>query len=132
VLGALVVVGSLVLPWYDIAFSRVSQTGLGAFGFAHAALLTSVGAAIGLIMIIARGYSLPRPFSEGVLLVVAGAWASVLAVYLMLDRPDELAGRIDVGLRPGVFVALAGALAVIVGGLRVRREERTRRPDDGV
>jgi hypothetical protein len=127
VLGALTVAGSLVLPWYDVAFTRITRTGIGSFDFAHTALLVTVGAAVGLIILVARGYVLPRPFSEGVLLVVAGAWASILAVYLMFDRPEQLAGSTEVGLRPGIFVALGGALAVVAGGMRVRSEERHRR-----
>jgi hypothetical protein len=132
VLGALVVAASLVMPWYDFAFSRVSQTGLEGFGFAHAALLITVGAAVGLILGLSRGYVLPRPFAEGVLIAVAGAWASALIVYLMLDRPEQLAGSTEIGLGLGAFVALGGTLAVVLGGLRLRRETLARRRDGGV
>jgi hypothetical protein len=132
ILGAVVVAASLVLPWYDVAFSRVSETGLASFGFAHAALLLTVGAAVALILVLTRGYVLPRPFAEGVLLAIAGAWASVLVVYLMLDRPEQLAGSTEVGLRLGAFVALAGTLALVLGGLRLRRESLPRRRDDSV
>ena len=122
VLGAVVVVASLILPWYDVAFSKVAETGIESFGFAHLALLLTVGSAVGLIVLSTRGYLLPRPLSEGVLLAVAGGWACMLAAYLMLDRPEQLEGSTNVGLRLGGFVALGGAIALVVGGLRLRRD----------
>jgi hypothetical protein len=132
ILGALVVAASLVIPWYDVAFADVSETALEGFGFAHAALLITVGAAVALIGALTRGYVLPRPFAEGVLITVAGAWASLLVVYLMLDRPEQLAGSTEVGLRLGAFVALGGTLALVLGGLRLRRETLIGRRDGGV
>lgn len=121
------VAASLILPWYDVAFSQVAETGLESFGFAHLALLLTVGSAVGLILLATRGYLLPRPLSEGVLLAIAGSWACVLVAYLMLDRPEQLEGSTNVGLRLGAFVALGGAIALIVGGLRLRRDARSLR-----
>jgi hypothetical protein len=132
ILGALMVAGSLVLPWYDVAFTDFSRTALDQFGFAHVALLLTVGSAVALIMRAKQGYVLPRPLSEGVLLAVGGGWAALLVAYLMLDRPEQLEGSTNVGLRLGGFVALGGAIALIVGGLRVRRDARRRRLKSGV
>jgi hypothetical protein len=126
VLGALVVVASLFLPWYGIDVDRVSQTALSGFGFGHAALVVTVGATVGLIVALTGGYVLPRPFSEGVLLMVAGTWAAALVVYQMFDRPEQLAGTTDVGVRMGPFVAIAGALAIVVAGARLRVQEAKR------
>jgi hypothetical protein len=39
----------------------------------------------------------------------------------MLDRPEEIP---ELHLRYGIFVALGGSLAILVGGLRLRRDER--------
>ena len=75
-LGAVAVAGSLLFPWYGIElelFGGFSQTGLEAFNFAHAALLLTAAAALGLIWLCARGYELPRPLGEGALLIAAGA-----------------------------------------------------------
>ena len=122
--GALVVVGSMLFPWYGIQFGPgPSQTGLDSFGPGQIALLLTVGAALYLIARCATGYELPRPLNEGGLLAAAGAWASVLVAYLMIDRPDAIAGHTEIHLRYGIFVALGGALALLVGGLRLRRNE---------
>jgi hypothetical protein len=121
--GALAVPVSLLLPWYGIPISDLSQTGLAAFGFAHLALLITVGAALLLVMRMSAGHPLPRPLREGTLVAAAGVWATLLVGYLMLDRPDQLADSTRVGLRFGVFVALAGTLALMLGGLRLRSEQ---------
>lgn len=123
--GALAVAGSMLFPWYGVEFSSgLSLTGLDSFGLGQLALLLTVGAALYLIVRCATGYELPRPLGQGGLLAAAGAWSAVLAGYLMLDRPDEIAGRTGIHLRYGVFVALGGSLAILVGGLRLRRDNR--------
>ena len=82
-----------------------------------------MGAALYLIARCAGGYELPRPLREGSLLAVAGGWAAILVGYLMLDKPDEISGYTDIHLRYGIFVALGGSLALLLGGLRLRRDE---------
>jgi hypothetical protein len=122
-LGALAVPGSMLFPWYGIEFSSgLSQTGLDSFGLGQLALLLTVGAAIYLIARCASGYELPRPLREGSLLALAGGWSAVLVGYLMLDKP-EIPGHPTIHLRYGIFVALGGSLALLLGGLRLRRDE---------
>jgi hypothetical protein len=120
--GAVAVAGSILFPWYGVEFSSgLSLTGLDSFGLGQLALLLTVAAALYLIARCATGYELPRPLRQGSLLAAAGAWSAVLVGYLMLDRPDEIA---ELHLRYGIFVALGGSLAILVGGLRLRRDER--------
>jgi len=126
--GALAVFVSLLLPWYGIALGNgLSVTGLDRFGFAHAALLITVGAAIFLVAREASGRAMPRPLRAAELVAVAGTWGALLCFFLMADQPDELAGRPDVQLRYGIFVALGGCLAIVVGGLRMRVEHPSER-----
>jgi hypothetical protein len=129
-LGSVAVAGSLLFPWYGIElelFGGFSQTGLEAFNSAHAALLLTAAAALGLIWLCARGDELPRPLGEGALLIAAGLWTAVLVAYLAIDRPDEIAGFDRVRLRYGAFVALGGAAAVVLGGIRLRLARPPRR-----
>ena len=122
-LGALACAGSLLLPWYGIElelFNGFSQTGLEAFTFAHAALVLTALAALALIVRCGAGYVPPRPLSEGGALIAAGAWAGLIVAYSAIDRPSDIAGFGHVRLRYGVFVALAGAAAMVAGGLRLR------------
>ena len=121
--GAIAVAASMLLPWYGIPFGDgLSVTGLDAFGFAAAALLVTVAAAVLLIAREALGRTLPRPLRAAELIVVAGAWGALLCVYLVFDRPDELGGSFDVSPRLGVFVALGGCIAIGLGGMRMRVE----------
>jgi hypothetical protein len=120
----------MLLPWYGIQFGPgLSQTGFDSFGLGELALLLTAGAALFLIARCAGGYVLPRPLSEGALLAVAGAWAALLVAYLMIDRPDEISGHTDIHLRYGIFVAMGGALALLLGGLRLRRDRIHSPPD---
>jgi hypothetical protein len=123
--GAFVVAGSMLFPWYGIQFGPgLSETGFDSFGLGQLALLLTAGAALYLIVRCGSGYELPRPLGEGSLLAAAGAWASALVAYLMIDRPDEIAGYTDIHLRYGIFIAMGGAIALLVGGLRLRRKQR--------
>jgi hypothetical protein len=122
--GALAVAGSMLFPWYGIEFSSgLSQTGFDSFGLGQLALLLTIGAALYVLVRSATGHELPRPLRQGSLLAVAGAWSAVLVGYLMLDRPNEISGFTHIHLRYGIFVALGGSLAMLIGGLRLRRDE---------
>jgi hypothetical protein len=122
--GALATLGSMLFPWYGIRFGPgLSQTGFDSFGLGQLALALTVAAALYLIFRCASGYELPRPLHEGTLLALAGAWSAVLVGYLMLDRPDEISGHTHIHLRYGIWVAMGGAAAMLVGGLRLRRTE---------
>jgi hypothetical protein len=125
-LGALAIPVTLGLPWYGIPISNLAQTGGSSFGWAHAALLLTAGAVLFLLWRVARGYELPRPLTVGGLLAVAGTWATLLVIYLMVERPDELAGYGRVNLRYGILIAAAASLAILVGARHPRRRGTNR------
>jgi hypothetical protein len=127
-LGALICAGATVLPWYKAPLGDLVQTGIGTFGFAMAAQLITVGAALGLLLEVGRGRRPPMPLHEGTLLAAAGIWAGVIVAYCMFDRPQfVLAGfNQDYSLAYGIFVALGGAGVLTIAGLRIRRTELVR------
>jgi hypothetical protein len=131
VIGAAIMVGSLLLPWYQSPISNdLVLTGIGAFGWAEGALLLIAGATTYLALQGGGGYIPPRPLREWALFVAAGSWAAAIVVYRMFDRPPfTLGGRDEpYDLHYAIFVALAGAAIIIAAGLRMRPRERAKRP----
>jgi len=131
VIGAAVMVGSLVLPWYQSPISNdLVLTGIGAFGWAEGALVLVAVAAVFLALRCGGGYVPPRPLREWALLVVAGAWSAAIVLYRIADRPRfTLAGHDEpYDLHYAIFVALAGAVVIVIAGLRMRPRERAKRP----
>jgi hypothetical protein len=124
--GALVVIASLLLPWYGAPIANdLVKTGFGNFNFATAAMLLTAAAAIYLIIEVGDGYRPPRPLTVGTLLIVAGVWTALLILYQMIDRPQFHFDTLndDYNVRYGTFVALGGAAAIVLAGTRRRVRE---------
>jgi len=131
VVGAAVMVGSLLLPWYESPISNdLVLTGFGAFGWAEAALILIAAATVFLALQGGGGYVLPRPLREWALFVAAGSWAAAIVLYRIADRPRfTLAGHDEpYDLHYAIFVALTGAVIIVMAGLRMRPRERAKRP----
>ena len=131
VIGAAVMVGSLVLPWYQSPISSdLVLTGVGAFGWAEGALVLVAAASVFLALKCGGGYVPPRPLREWALFVLAGSWSVLIVLYRIADRPRfTLAGHDEpYDLHYAIFVALAGAALIVVAGLRMRPLEHAERP----
>ena len=111
-IGVGIVAVSLLLPWYGVAFNDLVRTGVGSLSFLEVAIIITLGATAYLIVRSERGPVFPRPLHVGTLIALGGAWTIVLVIYRIVVRPDL-----------GIFVALAGGVLVVVGGLRCRRDE---------
>ena len=131
VIGAAVMVGSLALPWYQSPISNdLVLTGIGAFGWAEGALVLIAAATVFLALQGGGGYVPPRPLREWALFVLAGCWAALIVLYRIADRPRfTLAGHDEpYNLHYAIFVALAGAVLIVMAGLRMRPRERAKHP----
>lgn len=142
VLGVAAIVASLVLPWYDAGVADLVKTGLGAFGFAEAAILLTCAATVVLSLRVGGGYVPPRPLTEWGLFTAAGAWIALIVLYRMIDRPELSIAELerDYRLGWGIFVALGGAALIVAAGLQSRarlarkrraRDDRPQRPGGG-
>ncbi len=132
-LGAIVCLASLPLPWYELRFtSGLGKSGFGSFGFAEAALVITLAAALALLVRVGAGRRPPLPLHEGTLLAVAGAWSAAIVGYLMFDRPTAIFADFptDYRLGYGIFVALGGAVVLTLAGLRIRRDELARQAEE--
>ena len=132
VIGAGIMVASLFLPWYQSPISNdLVVTGISTFGWAEGALVLIAAATTFLALQGGGGYIPPRPLREWGLFVAAGSWATLIVLYRIADRPRfTLAGHDEpYDLHYAIFVALAGAVIIVVAGLRMRPSERAKRPE---
>ncbi|HEY6771314.1 MAG TPA: hypothetical protein VI035_02575, partial [Solirubrobacterales bacterium] len=104
--------------------------GISAFGWAEGALVLIAAATAFLALRGGGGYVPPRPLREWGLFVAAGTWAALIVLYRIADRPRfTLAGHDEpYDLHYAIFVALAGAVMIVIAGLRMRPRERAKRP----
>jgi hypothetical protein len=86
-----------------------------------------------LVLLLRRGERkvFHLPLSDGTLIAAAGAWATFLVVFRMLDPPTRTVGGTtsDYGIRWGVLVALCSALLLAVAGVRARRRRHRGEPE---
>jgi hypothetical protein len=117
-LGAVCVIVSLFLPWYE------SATGsLGAwdtFGPALALLILAAAAALGLAAATLTERSTALPVAAAVWSTLFATVALIAAVVRLLERPDHASS-----LCAGAWLAFAGALAMLAGSWQSMRDERT-------
>jgi hypothetical protein len=117
-LGALCVVVSLFLPWYE------GSTGtLGAwdtFGPAIALLIAAAVAALGLVAATVTERSTALPVAAAVWSTLFAIVALIAAVVRLLERPDHASS-----ICAGAWLAFAGALAMLTGSWQSMRDERT-------
>ncbi|HXW59615.1 MAG TPA: hypothetical protein VEJ23_09095 [Solirubrobacteraceae bacterium] len=115
--GAICVIVALMLPWYESAAGKLSAW--DTFGPAVALLIAAAAAALALFIsaLTERGPALPVAVEVwSTLLAIA---AVVAAVVRVLERPQG-ATR----LCAGAWVALAGAVLMLVGSWQAMRDER--------
>lgn len=123
--GAVCAIVALALPWYGGA---AGGSGAGAagrldawstFGPAIVLLLIAVLAALVLVLANLFEHNPATPVASAVWSTFFGLVASVCALVRIFERPDGATG-----LQAGAWLALAGAVAIVVGGWQSMRDER--------
>jgi hypothetical protein len=135
-LAAIAAIGlfvSMFLPWYSQTdtvvvgntahASQASLSAFASFSFVEAAVLLVSAGVLGMLFARADGRAFRLPGGDGTIVLLAGCWAALLIFYRTLDKPG-LHGtqRITatVGVKWGIFVALAAAGLLAYAGSRMR------------
>jgi hypothetical protein len=115
--GALCVVFSLFLPWYEGASGSLSAW--ETFGPATVLLLVAAAAALGLAASTVAERSTALPVAAAVWSTLFAILALIAAVVRVFERPDHAS---SVGA--GAWLALAGTAAMLAGSWQSMRDER--------
>jgi drug/metabolite transporter (DMT)-like permease len=115
--GSACVVASLLLPWYDSPLGTLDAW--DTFGGAVILLLAALCAALAMVASALTERSPALPVATAVWCVVLGLAGLIAAVVRVLERPDHATA-----LRPGAWLALVGAAAILVGAWLAIRDER--------
>jgi hypothetical protein len=133
-LSALVLFGSLFLPWFgtgDNQFSEIDGqrgdfTAWEIFSTLDWLLVAACSAPFILSWIVARAHKLTWAPGEVTMIVGITAFALILINGVILGKPGD---TVDVEFRIGYFVAMLGALGICVGGFfRQAFYQRGRKP----
>lgn len=135
--AAAALAGSLLLPWYQKSFVpggtevfvQQNVSAFGVFSFVEAAVLLVAAAVLYLIWARAHRRAFHLPGGDGFVISLAGAWAGMLLVWRLFDKPEADGGAATVGIQWGIFGAMLAAGAVIAAGARVRAADRPEPPN---
>jgi hypothetical protein len=118
--GAICLIVSLTLPWYENADGKLSAW--STFGPAVVLLIAATIAALVLVIATITERTPALPVAAAVWGVPFGLLGVVAAIVRVLERPDHATS-----LCAGAWLALVGAVAVLVGVWQSMRDERTSR-----
>ena len=130
---------TLFLPWYEKSFfdttgpqarpQSASLSAFGVFSFVEAAILLVAAGVLYLVWARSQRKAFHLPGGDGTVIMVAGAWAFLLLVWRLFDKPDVDDPGATVGIGWGIFVALLAAGALTAAGARVRAAHRPEPPN---
>jgi hypothetical protein len=115
--GASCVIVSLLQRWYEAPIGNLDAW--NTFGPAIVLLLAAVSAALAMVIAALSERSTALPVSTAVWSVLLGLLATIAALVRVLERPDH-ASEVCVG----AWLALAGAVLILVGAWLALRDER--------
>jgi hypothetical protein len=116
--GAICVIVSLFERWYENAYGNLSAW--DTFGPAVVLLMAAAAAALALVLSTVTERSTALPVAAAVWSTLFGVIAVIAAVVRVLERPDHATS-----VCIGAWLALAGAVLMLVGSWQSMRDERT-------
>lgn len=136
-LAAAALAASLLLPWYTKSFVpeggqrfiSESMSAFGVFTFVEAAVLLVACGVLFLVWARSQRKGFHLPGGDGVAISLAGAWAALLLVWRLFDKPDVADPGATVGIEWGMFGALVAAGVLFAAGARVRAVHRPEPPN---
>jgi hypothetical protein len=130
---------TLILPWYEKSFFATTGRGTVAvtdslsafqvFSFVEAAVLLVAAGVLYLVWARAQNKGFHLPGGDGTVIMGAGAWAVLLLVWRLFDKPDVDDPGATVGIQWGMFAALLAAGLLVAAGARVRAAHRPEPPN---
>ncbi len=115
--GAICVIVSLFERWYENAFGNLSAW--DTFGPAVVLLIAAAAAALALVVSTITERSTALPVAAAVWSTLLGGIAVIAAIVRVLERPDHATS-----LCVGAWLALAGAILMLIGSWQAMRDER--------
>jgi Na+-transporting NADH:ubiquinone oxidoreductase subunit NqrE len=115
--GVICVVVALLEPWYQGPSGQLDAW--DTFGPAVALLLAATSAALALIVATVTERTVALPVALAVWTVLLGLIAVIAAIVRVLERPQH-----STGLCIGAWLALIGAVAILLGAWQALRDER--------
>jgi hypothetical protein len=115
--GAICVVVSLFEPWYESSLGKLSAW--DTFGPSLVLLIAAAAAALGLVISTMTERSTALPVAAAVWSTLFGIVAVIAALVRVLERPEHATS-----LCAGAWLALAGAILMLVGSWQSLRDER--------
>ncbi|HEV3071005.1 MAG TPA: hypothetical protein VGY76_06220 [Solirubrobacteraceae bacterium] len=118
--GAVCVIVALTLPWYENANGKLSAW--ATFGPAVVLLLLAAAGALVLVVATVTERSTALPIAAAVWGTLLGFSGVVAAIVRVLERPEHATE-----LCAGAWLALVGAVAILLGCWQAMRDERSGR-----
>ena len=133
--AAAALVFSLFLPWYQVSFFSGgkaisdSRSALQVFTWVEGAILLVALAVLYLVWARAQRQAFHLPGGDGFIVSAAGAWALLLIIWRLFDKPGVNEKAATVGIQWGIFFSLLAAVALVAAGARVRAAGRPEPPN---
>jgi prepilin signal peptidase PulO-like enzyme (type II secretory pathway) len=116
--GAICLIVALTLPWYENTQGKLSAW--ATFGVAVALLILAAAGALALVLATVTERTTAIPVAAAVWGTLFGFAGSIAALVRLLERPEHANE-----LCAGAWLALIGALLVLIGSWQSMRDERT-------